>query len=276
MRVANATLRGLLAALLIAAPSLLLPSIGDDTSQVVALLGLALCLLVTVEYATIYPSLIEFRDAPPFNRIRFLALFLTVFLLSLMARGVSEQSGLTIFVSAIGLFAGDALDFTMSPVRLLLNIVPEGAPPGQVALVRAAAGLAFLSAFSALMAFWLVVKLSDWPRSMGAFNVWINLPTFDPTTGGDVVKRLRRDGRLNLVIAMILPFVIPQVAVMAGVLFGTGTIGEAQSMIWTVAAWAFLPLSLFMRGIAMIRVSNMIAEKRRRSTETPAARPAMA
>jgi hypothetical protein len=36
-----------------------------------------------------------------------------------------------------------------------------------------------------------------------------------------------------------------------------------QTLIWTVAAWSFLPASLFMRGIAMHRVADMIREKRR-------------
>ena len=30
-----------------------------------------------------------------------------------------------------------------------------------------------------------------------------------------------------------------------------------------MSAWAFLPASLFMRGIAMIRIADMIREKRR-------------
>jgi hypothetical protein len=39
-----------------------------------------------------------------------------------------------------------------------------------------------------------------------------------------------------------------------------------QTLIWTVAAWAFLPASLFMRGIAMGRIAGMIKEKRRKTT----------
>ncbi len=39
---------------------------------------------------------------------------------------------------------------------------------------------------------------------------------------------------------------------------------NAQTMIWTITAWAFLPASLFMRGIAMQRVADMIKEQRAR------------
>ena len=72
----------------------------------------------------------------------------------------------------------------------------------------------------------------------------------------------------------LLPFLIP-VAVRAGTtLFEPVHFGSNHTLIWTVAAWAFLPASLFMRGIAMHRVADMIAERRRRGA--PAARSAVA
>ncbi|MGB5557100.1 MAG: hypothetical protein WBN04_03705, partial [Paracoccaceae bacterium] len=51
----------------------------------------------------------------------------------------------------------------------------------------------------------------------------------------------------------------------AAVLFGSVTLENPQTLIWTVAAWAFLPASLFMRGIAMGRVAEMIAAKRKQT-----------
>jgi hypothetical protein len=275
-RMANAALRGLLAAVLVCTPSLLLPTVSSDTAQVVSLLGLAAAILVALEYASRYPSLVEFRDAPPFNRIRFLGLFVTVFLLSLLARGQTEATGLTLFVMAIGHLAGVLIDFPGSPVRLLLGALPETVSVAQILLLRAAMGLAFFAALISFVVFYLVLKLADWPRSMGAFNVWINLPTFDPTTSGDVVQRLRRDARLNGALGFLLPFVIPVVAYGGGAVFGPMAPQPGQTMIWLVAAWAFLPLSLFMRGIAMARVADMIAEMRRRSTAEPHAAQALA
>jgi hypothetical protein len=95
------------------------------------------------------------------------------------------------------------------------------------------------------------------------FNVWINLLTFDPTAGNDVVQRLQRDARLNIVLGFLLPFLTPAAVKAAGSLFGALSLENPQTLIWTVAAWAFLPASLFMRGIAMGRVAEMIAAKRR-------------
>jgi ABC-type microcin C transport system permease subunit YejE len=51
------------------------------------------------------------------------------------------------------------------------------------------------------------------PIATVPFNVWINLPTFDPNGGGDVVRRLVRDGRVNIILGFALPFVMPVVGV---------------------------------------------------------------
>lgn len=40
---------------------------------------------------------------------------------------------------------------------------------------------------------------------------------------------------------------------------------DPQTLIWTISAWAFLPASMIMRGVAMGRVAEMIEEKRRRA-----------
>ena len=276
MRLANGALRGLLTGVLVATPSLLLPGVSADTAQVVSLVGLAMALLVTVEYASSYPSLIEFRDAPPFNRIRFLCLFATVFLLSILLRGEAEASGFALFVTAVGHLAGVVLDVPFSPIRLLLLTQPETTTAADMMTLRAALGLSFFAAFFSFVIFYLILKLADWPRSVGAFNVWTNLPTFDPTTGSDVVTRLRRDGRFNLVLGALLPFLVPAVTLASGTVFGPAVESDGQSLIWMVAAWAFLPLSLFMRGIAMLRVADMIEEMRRRSTAAPHISPAVA
>ncbi len=262
-RLASALVRGLLVALMIATPSLLLPSVNADTSQIVVLVAIFAALLTIIEYASSYPSIVEFRDAPPFNRIRFISLMVSVVLISVVCRGETNPSAFTNFVQAIGALIGYVIDFPLSPVRLMVLMLPEGTSPGQVALVRSAAGLSYLISLVSLAIFVVVLRFAGWPRSLSGFNVWINLPTFDPTSGADVVQRLNRDAWLNLGLGFLLPFVIP-VAVRAGtILFDPIQFGSYHTLIWTVVAWAFLPASLFMRGIAMRRVADMIAERRR-------------
>lgn len=256
-------MRAVFVVLLIAMPSQLLPGVTSDGKQVVALIAIFGAALTIFEYASAYPGLVEFRDAPPFNRIRFVSLFITVLLLTIICRGTVEPTTLTSFVTSIGALIGFAIDFPYSPVRLVVLMLPEGTDPSRVALIRTAAGMSYLISLLSLAVFLMVLRLRDWPAAGGTFNVWINLPTFDPTTGKDVVVRLERDARFNIALGFLLPFITPAAVQAASVLFGSISLGNLQTLIWTVAAWAFLPASLFMRGIAMGRIATMIAAKRR-------------
>lgn len=261
----RAGVRALLVAVVILLPSMLVPGVGDDTTQIMVLIAMACALLTFVEYASVYPGLIEFCDAPPFNRIRYLALFATLYILSVLARGQAEPTEASALFEVIGARIGYMLDFPYSPVRLVLLSLPESASEADISIIRAGAGLAYLIAVLALVLFYAILKLQNWPSRSGAFNVWVNLPTFDPTAGGDVVDRLRRDAVINVSLGFLLPFLIPAFGQAAASLFGNAVLSGSQTMIWMVSLWAFLPLSLLMRGVAMSRVAQMILEMRHRT-----------
>ncbi len=243
----------------------MLPGVSSDSAQIVALVGIFASMLVVIEYSSTYPGLVEFRDAPPFNRIRFGSLFLTVLLLTLIARGMTAPSTLTNFVEAVGALIGHAIDFPYSPVRLVVLMLPANTGVEHITLVRSAAGLSYFVSLLSLAVFLIVLRMYRWPVANGDFNVWVNLPTFDPTAGGDVVERLERDARFNIALGFVLPFLTPAVIKAAASTFGAMSLENPQTLIWTVAAWAFLPASLFMRGIAMGRIARMIESKRRES-----------
>lgn len=261
-QITGAFVRALLVMVLIAIPSLMLPSVSADTTQIVALVALFAAALTFFEYASTYPGLVEFRDAPPFNRVRFLSLFVTVLLLSTIVRGQSEPTTLTDFIEALGNKLGSVIDVPYSPVRLVVLMLPDDMSLRHLLLVRTAAGLSYLISLTTLIIFVVTMRMIGWPTRMGSFNVWINLPTFDPTTGGDVVERLERDARFNIALGFLLPFLIPAAVKVASIAFQPVTLESPQTLIWTMTAWAFLPASLFMRGIAMGRIAGMIAEKR--------------
>ena len=262
-QVSGAFVRAFLIMVLLATPSLLLPGVTTDTTQVVALVALFAAALTFFEYASDYPGLVEFRFAAPFNRIRYLSLFFTVFLLAVICRGAYQPTVATELVSAVGALIGKAMDFPYSPVRLVTLMLPEGSSAEHVALVRTVAGMSYLISLVSLAVFAIMMRIFGWPSRAQAFNVWVNLPTFDPTAGGDVVERLDRDARFNIALGFLLPFLIPAVVKLAASTFQPVTLESPQTLIWTIAAWAFLPASLFMRGIAMGRIAQMIRDKRR-------------
>ncbi len=262
-RLAGAVIRALLVVLLVSIPSVLLPGVSTDTAQMVALIAIFAAALTIFEYASTYPSLVEFRDAPPFNRVRFVSLFITVFLLTVIVRGTIEPTTLTRFVTAVGSLIGQAIDFPYSPVRLIVLMLPENTTVEHMILIRTAAGISYLISLLTLAIFLILIRIQGWPNSGKPFNVWVNMPTFDPTAGGDVVARLIRDARLNIILGFLLPFLIPATVKAASSVFVPFTLDSPQTLIWTMSAWAFLPASLFMRGMAMGRVADMIKEKRR-------------
>ena len=262
-RLTGAIIRAMLVVLLVATPSLLLPGVSGDGKQIVAFVALFAAALTIFEYGSTYPSLVEFRDAPPFNRIRFLSLFSTVFVLTIIARGQVEATALTQFMHAVGAIIGIAIDFPYSPVRFVVMMLPDSTSFEQIALIRTAAGMAYLISLLTLAIFLIALRLKKWPTEGLSFNVWVNLPTFDPSAGADIVRRLERDARINILLGFALPFLIPLGVMSASTLFGNVTLTHPQTMIWAVSAWAFLPASLFMRGIAMGRIADLIAEKRK-------------
>lgn len=264
-QVTGALLRAVCIALLIAMPSLMLPEIPADTAQVVIIMAILAGVLIFIEYHGRYPSIIEFRFAPPFNRLKFAGLALIVLLLSIICRGQADPTALTGIIETLGTKLGLAIDFPYSPVRLVLLMMPPEASGETISLVRTAAGISYMVSLLTMFIFLTYVRLLGWPARNGAFNVWINLPLFDPTGGGDVLHRLKRDAALNVVLGALLPFLIPAVVSAASDFVDPINITSPQTLIWTMSAWAFLPASMLMRGIAMSRIAEMIEEKRRRA-----------
>lgn len=261
-RASAAAVRAFLVMIVIVMPSVILPGIGTDTKQIVALVALFGGALVFFEYHAIYPSLIEFRDGAPYNRIRYLMILTIVIFLSIIVADQEASSTVSRLFRALGLLVGSAMDFPYSPVRLASYIMSEDATISQVIEVRVAAGTAYLISLFSLGLFVIVLKLVGWPSTKSAFNVWVNLPTFEPTAGGDVVDRLIRDSHVNLAVGFLLPFLVPAGITVLTSGIPAGTLTSPQTLIWTMALWAYLPAALIMRAVAMARIADMIRMKR--------------
>lgn len=269
-QVAQGLLRGFFVTLVILIPALLLPGISQDVSQGVTLIALIAGIVVGVEYTARYPGLIEFRDAKPYNRGRFVLLILILLALTAIQRAVLVDDG---SLPVIAVWAGSALDFAFSPVRLLVASLPQGLPAGHLEIVQAAAAVAFLMSLVGLGGFLAALYLRYWPARHLVLNVWVNLPNFDPTKGNDVVHRLEREGQVNILLGIILPFSLPVLLHMSSLLVQPLTLETPLSLVWGVSLWAFVPVSLVMRGVAMYRVAQLIRIQRRRVADAEAAVP---
>lgn len=264
-RLPGAILRAMLVVLLIVMPSVMLPSNMADTSLTVTIIAFFAAIFTLVEYLAASPSVVEFRSAPPFNRVRFIALFVTVFLLSLMMINPSNGDTLTRLFQMIGERVGASIDFPYSPVRLFLLMMPADTSIETLATMRSAAGLSYLISLISIAVFVVLLRLRRWPKRYGTFNVWVNLPRFDPTAGQDVVARLNRDSTVNLILGFLLPFLIPAIIKIVFLFGGNFSLDDPQTLIWAAAAWAFLPASLLMRGVALSRVAQLIHIQRKKA-----------
>ena len=255
----------MLVVLLIVMPSVMLPINFVDSSLTVMLIAFFAAVFTLVEYLAASPSVVEFRSAPPFNRVRFIALFVTVFLLSLLMTSTSNGDTFTRLFQVIGERVGASIDFPYSPVRLFLLMMPADTSIDTLTKMRSAAGLSYLISLVSIAVFVIMLRMRRWPKRYGSFNVWVNLPRFDPTAGGDVVARLNRDSSVNLILGFLLPFIIPAIIKIVFLFGGSFNLDDPQTLIWAVAAWAFLPASLLMRGVALSRVAQLIYIQRKKA-----------
>ena len=271
-------LRAALVVATVVVPLMLVPAAAPHAAEAVVLAALLAGLFTIAEYGARGPGLVEFRDAPPYNRIRLGILAATVLAVSI---ALGAPSVLTDLLAALGAALAATVDVMGSPLRVLVGTVPDGVPPETLHDIRVAAGLAWALAALGVGVFVLALRLTAWPgRTEGRINLWVNLPTFDPSAPGDVVGRLRRDGVVNLALGAALPYVAPPLAAAIGAAHGVSVVGNDLLLVWVVALWAFLPVSLVLRGIALRRLATAIAaqraaeqavsEPRRRGWLTPA------
>ena len=134
----GAVLRGILVSLLVAAPSLLLPGHMTQATEMIALLAMLAGALTFAEYHSNFPSFVEFRDAPPINRIRFVALLVMIVFLTMMAKHHVQPSNATAIFAGLGALIGDMMDFPYSPARLVVMMLPAETPVRAIVSVRMA------------------------------------------------------------------------------------------------------------------------------------------
>lgn len=271
--VAQIILRGFLVAFVFLCPALLLPEISQDVSQGVTFLALLAAFVVVTEYSAAYPGLIEFRDAKPYNRARFVMFCVIVVSVTLLQREIVMASAPATWLTAVSATLGNILSFTFSPVSLLVSSLPQGVSAGHVEIVRVSTALAYTLSLLGLALFLLGLTLGYWPRRAHTFNVWVNLPNFDPTKGVDIVQRLERDAQINVVLGVILPFSLPALLHLSNFLVQPVTLETPLALVWGVTLWAFIPVNLIMRGVAMYRIAQLIRAQRRRVADAHDAVP---
>lgn len=262
-RLPGAIARALLVMIIIAAPAFLLPGVSQSAVEISLIIGMIAAAFTLFEYASSHPGLIDFRFAPPYNRIRYFTFATLVLLLIFFCRALTDMDAFSPDVLRLADRAADLLNVPLSPVNIAVDMLGSDGDEVFRSQIERAAALSYLVAFASLAFFALVLGLFKWPVSRHNFNLWVNLPTFEPSSGRDVERRLRRDGVINLLLGIGLPYLIPALVSRSGGWFDPSVLQNFQPLIWGCVIWAFLPASLMIRGAALLKVSVLVKRSRR-------------
>ena len=147
-RLAGASVRAALVAAMIVLPAIVLPEISPNAADLAIISAAIAAAFVAFEYGFTTPSLIEFRFAAPYNRIRFALLGILLTGVAFAFRGPVEQTATTIAVSSFATTSAGIWEFTGSPLVLFNALTRELETDGRLLLSNAAALSLSLTVFA--------------------------------------------------------------------------------------------------------------------------------
>jgi hypothetical protein len=251
---------------MIVLPAIVLPEISPNAADLAILTAAIAAAFVVFEYGFTTPSLIEFRFAAPYNRIRFALLAILLTGIAFAFRGTVEQTATTIAVSSFAVTSANIWEFSGSPLVFFNALTKELDTAGRLLLSNAAA-LSLSLTVLALIVFSTVIWMFHWPIRARHFNLWINMPNFEGNIGEETQQTLRRSALLSMVIGFCLPFLIPQAAL--AFMGPLQPINAANSLLllWMIAIWCFVPAASILRAVALYKVANLIGKMHRENEE---------
>ncbi len=264
MRLLGAIVRGFWVVAVVAIPSLLLPSASQASLEFALIIGGIIAVFTIFEYGTESPGFVDFRFAPPYNRFRVFTLAAQVIATTLIVRSVE----LDLVNSDILLWAQTAaerVDFQYSPVTRAIDVILEDARFSDTAAVLLvyAASASFVVGLGLTVLFSLLLWLFPWPLDRANFNLWLNLPMLHIKDGVDIVKRLRRDAILNILLAAALIYGLPYIPTYGFDWLTTGIFENNQAIVWATTLWIFIPGGLLARSLAMLKIAGIIRRAQR-------------
>ncbi|GIX12801.1 MAG: hypothetical protein KatS3mg118_0760 [Paracoccaceae bacterium] len=261
-RLPGAVLRAGLVLLLCLLPAAMLPDTTRNALQASLIAGGLVAAFVLHEYAARQPLLIDFRFAPPYNRARAVTLAALLIALTLLVRAGADGGAAASALAARADRLAALMDGTPGPVAMAGRLAEGWGMAGIAPLMRRAVALALTIAAAAVLVFGLVLWVFRWPARRERFNLWANLPTFQPVEGRLAERRLRLQGGLYLLAGLTLPFWTAILAERAGGLVAPVILASFRTLVWTVAIWAFLAASFCLRGLAMIKIAWLVRRAR--------------
>ncbi|MEM8786979.1 MAG: hypothetical protein AAGE76_01840 [Pseudomonadota bacterium] len=261
-RFVGALIRALALVIVIASPAFLLPDVSRASQEITLIIAGIAAAFTLFEYASTHPGLIDFRFAPPYNRVRFIAFTVQILSVVFICRA---DAGSDLFATAVLGMADRAVamtSFPLSPVDLAVTMIAGDSEASLQLLIRRAAAISVLVTFLFLAAFGVFLWIVRWPVVRRDFNLWINLPTFEPGYGRDVERRLYRDGFVNMLVGVGFLYLLPVLLSQSFGWFDPAVLRAYQPLVWGTTFWTFLSGSLVIRGAAILKVAWLVRRSR--------------
>lgn len=258
-RLAGASVRAALVAAMIVLPAIVLPEISPNAADIAIVSAAIAAAFVIFEYGFTTPSLIEFRFASPYNRIRFALLAILITSIAFAFRGTVEETATTIAVSSFAVTSAEAWSFAGSPLAFFNVLTQQLDAEGRVLLSNAAA-LSLSVTVLALIVFGAIIWLFHWPLKAKNFNLWVNMPNFDGGIGVETQQTLRQSALISMIIGFSLPFLIPQAAYAFMGPLQPITAANSLLLLWMIAIWCFVPAASVLRSVALYKVANLVGK----------------
>jgi len=259
--------------LLVVAPALFVSPTNPDEQLVLSVIALFAAFLIFTEYASKAPSLISFRFAAPFNRHRFGVAVVAVSIAICCYQPAGASSTFTQLFQSLGMLVAQAFDFAGSPVRSMVALLPADADNQTLFAFQAAIGASMVGVWCLLVGVAATYKMVQWPPQNQVFNLWANIPTFDPTAGAGVVSRLEFRAKINVLLALSMPYLLPLSIATSLRAIGHSEPLSTTFLVWISALWSILPANFLMRAAACHRVANLIRSQRDKRREAARSAP---
>ena len=108
------------------------------------------------------------------------------------------------------------------------------------------------------LAFALILWIFGWPRNREEFNLWANLPLFQPCEEGSIPNRLRRDAWFNIILGIVLIYALPLIPTYGFDWLTVDIFENNQVMVWAATLWVFIATSLIARASAMLKIARIL------------------
>ncbi len=253
-RLTGAAVRAVCVAILVMLPAILLPQITQSVVEYTRIVATIMAIFVLYEYGFSTPTIIEFRFAAPYNRIKYLLLFALVVTPSLMVSAALNGQEFNGTLSVIATNGYALMDFPFSPVMIVADTFSENDAALGAVLARAIA-LNLVLVFACTVAFCGAVFSNLWQFGGDGFNMWLNMPTYKSYEKNSLQERLGNSAYASVLIACLIPLFGPTMADVAMALFTFDGKMTPIVMVWSIAIWTFLPAMFLMRAVALVKIS---------------------